>query len=164
MVQSNEIYSSFYKVRPHLKQPHRSLYYFPVPPLHCTALLPIALHLNFPIPVWLEDTARYAGLLLAPVEGFGLRPRLFLPFRQKKKLIYSVQWDVFQIWTCHYCHSIQMTKTKPYIYIQKKTFFLKKTPKTPTWKFEFLIENQMFNFCLTWLNHFEKKITMEIIY
>ena len=28
----------------------------------------------------LEGTARYAGLLLAPAEGFGLRPRLFLPF------------------------------------------------------------------------------------
>ena len=34
----------------------------------------------------LEDTARYAGLLLAPAEGFGLRPRLFLPFGQKKAL------------------------------------------------------------------------------
>ena len=34
----------------------------------------------------LEDTARYAGLLLAPAEGFGLRRRLFLPFAfgQKK--------------------------------------------------------------------------------
>ena len=35
----------------------------------------------------LEDTARYAGLLLAPAEGFGLRPRLFLPFGQKKCLL-----------------------------------------------------------------------------
>ena len=35
----------------------------------------------------LEDTARYAGLLLAPAEGFGLRPRLFLPFGQKKSLL-----------------------------------------------------------------------------
>ena len=32
----------------------------------------------------LEDTARYADLLLAPAEGFGLRPRLFLPLGQKK--------------------------------------------------------------------------------
>ena len=31
----------------------------------------------------LEDTARYAGLLLAPAEGFGLQPRLFLHFGQK---------------------------------------------------------------------------------
>ena len=31
----------------------------------------------------LEDTARYAGLLLAPAEGFSLRPRLFSPFSQK---------------------------------------------------------------------------------
>ena len=35
----------------------------------------------------LEDTARYAGLLLAPAEGFGLRPRLFLPFGQKKSFL-----------------------------------------------------------------------------
>ena len=34
--------------------------------------------------IMLEDTARYAGLLLASAEGFGLRPRLFLPFGQKK--------------------------------------------------------------------------------
>ena len=32
----------------------------------------------------LDDTARYAGLLLAPAEGFGHRPRLFLAFGQKK--------------------------------------------------------------------------------
>ena len=31
----------------------------------------------------LEGTAHYAGLVLAPAEGFGLRPRLFLPFGQK---------------------------------------------------------------------------------
>ena len=35
----------------------------------------------------LEGTARYAGLLLAPAEGFGLRPRLFLPFGQKMSLL-----------------------------------------------------------------------------
>ena len=35
----------------------------------------------------LEGTARYAGLLLAPAEGFGVRPRLFLPFGQKKSLL-----------------------------------------------------------------------------
>ena len=36
----------------------------------------------------LDGTARYAGLFLAPAEGFGLRPRLFLPFGQKKILLY----------------------------------------------------------------------------
>ena len=35
----------------------------------------------------LADTARYAGLLLAPAEGFGLRPRLILPLGQKKSLL-----------------------------------------------------------------------------
>ena len=39
---------------------------------------------NLGISEQLEGTARYAGLLLAPAEGFGLRPRLFLPFGQKK--------------------------------------------------------------------------------
>ena len=32
----------------------------------------------------LEDTARYAGLLLAPAEGFGLWPRLFCPSGKKR--------------------------------------------------------------------------------
>ena len=31
-----------------------------------------------------KDSARYAGLLLAPAECFGLGPRLFLPFGEKK--------------------------------------------------------------------------------
>ena len=37
--------------------------------------------------ITLEDTARYAGLLLAPAEGFGLWPTLFLPFGQKKSFL-----------------------------------------------------------------------------
>ena len=37
------------------------------------------IHLYFHLLILLEDTARYAGLLLAPAEGFGL----FLPFAQK---------------------------------------------------------------------------------
>ena len=44
---------------------------------------------NFPLSIIenyniLEDTARYVGLLLAPAEVFGLWPRFFLPFGQKK--------------------------------------------------------------------------------
>ena len=42
----------------------------------------------------LEDMAHYAGLLLAPVEGFGLRPRVFLPFGQKRELI-MLFWPIF---------------------------------------------------------------------
>ena len=38
---------------------------------------PICVILNYQT---LEDMARYAGLLLAPAEGFGLRPRLFMLF------------------------------------------------------------------------------------
>ena len=34
-----------------------------------------------------KDSARYAGLLLAPAECFGLGPRLFLPFGKKKSLL-----------------------------------------------------------------------------
>ena len=37
----------------------------------------------------LEDTARYAGLLLAPAEGFGLRPRAFFALRTKKRAYYA---------------------------------------------------------------------------
>ena len=33
----------------------------------------------------LEVTTRYAGILLAPAESFGLQPRLFLLFFCKKK-------------------------------------------------------------------------------
>ena len=44
---------------------------------------------KFPGLCLLEDTARYAGLLLAPAEGFCLRPRLFLPF-DKKRAFYAV--------------------------------------------------------------------------
>ena len=35
----------------------------------------------------IEDTARYAGLLLAPAEGFGLRLRFFYALRAKKEVI-----------------------------------------------------------------------------
>ena len=38
----------------------------------------------------LEGAARYAGLLLAPAEGFGLRPRPFFALRAKKDLFMSV--------------------------------------------------------------------------
>ena len=38
----------------------------------------------------LEGAARYAGLLLAPAEGFGLRPRPFFALRAKKYLFMSV--------------------------------------------------------------------------
>ena len=38
----------------------------------------------------LEGEARYAGLLLAPAEGFGLRPRPFFALRAKKDLFMSV--------------------------------------------------------------------------
>ena len=41
-----------------------------------------------------EDMARYAGLLLAPAEGFGLCPRPFLPFKQKREL-FMLFWPIF---------------------------------------------------------------------
>ena len=49
---------------------------------------------RLPYVISLEGTARYAGLLLAPAESFGLRPRLFLPFGQKKELIIQF-WPIF---------------------------------------------------------------------
>ena len=42
---------------------------------------------QLPSLLFLEDTARYAGLLLTPAEVFGLWPWLFLPFGQKKALL-----------------------------------------------------------------------------
>jgi hypothetical protein len=47
----------------------------------------------------LEDTARYAGLLLAPAEGFGLRPRLFFALRAKKEL-FMLFWPIFGNFWC----------------------------------------------------------------
>ena len=47
----------------------------------------------------LEDTARYAGLLLAPAEGFGLRPRLFFAIRAKKEL-FMLFWPIFGNFWC----------------------------------------------------------------
>ena len=41
----------------------------------------------------LEDTARCAGLLLAPAKGFGLWLNLFLPFGEKKLLM--LFWPIF---------------------------------------------------------------------
>ena len=42
----------------------------------------------------LEDTARYVGLLLAPAEGFGLRPRAVFALWAKKGLI-MLFWHIF---------------------------------------------------------------------
>ena len=45
----------------------------------------------------LEGAARYAGLLLAPAEGFGLRPRPFFALRAKKDLFMSVLAQILVI-------------------------------------------------------------------
>ena len=47
----------------------------------------------------LEDAARYAGLLLAPAEGFGLRPRAFFALRAKKGLI-MLFWPILGHFWC----------------------------------------------------------------
>ena len=52
----------------------------------------------------LEGAARYAGLLLAPAEGFGLRPRPVFALRAKTDLFMSV---LAQIW------DFLVTKFKP---------------------------------------------------
>ena len=43
----------------------------------------------------LEDTARYAGLILAPAEGFGLWPRLFFFALWAKKELIMLLWPIF---------------------------------------------------------------------
>ena len=45
----------------------------------------------------LEGAARYAGLLLAPAEGFGLWPRPFFALRAKKDLFMSVLAQILVI-------------------------------------------------------------------
>ena len=60
------------------------------------------------INISLEDMARSAGQLLAPVEGFGLRPRIFLPFGQIKGLL------------CHFWFLVITSVTLVVILIKKK--------------------------------------------
>ena len=38
----------------------------------------------------LKGTARYAGFLLAPAEGFGIWPRFFLPFGEKREFFFGL--------------------------------------------------------------------------
>ena len=45
----------------------------------------------------LEGTVRYAGLLLAPAEGCGIRPRFFYPSGQKRAF-----YAVFDFFFCHF--------------------------------------------------------------
>ena len=45
----------------------------------------------------IEGAARYVGLLLAPAEGFGLRPRPFFALRAKKDLFMSVVAQILVI-------------------------------------------------------------------
>ena len=45
----------------------------------------------------LEGAARYAGLLPAPAEGFGLRPMPFFALRAKKDLFMSVLAQILVI-------------------------------------------------------------------
>ena len=45
----------------------------------------------------LEGAARYAGLLQAPAEGFGLRPIPFFALRAKKNLFMSVLAQILVI-------------------------------------------------------------------
>ena len=48
----------------------------------------------------LEDTARYAGVLLAPAEGFGLRTSLFFAFFRAKKEVIMLFWPFFGNFWC----------------------------------------------------------------
>ena len=52
--------------------------------------------MQFHISCKLEGAARYAGLLLAPAEGFGLRPRPFFALRAKKDLFMSVLAQILE--------------------------------------------------------------------
>ena len=62
----------------------------PLPPLHSLRYVVGAACMYFVYACMsriyvLEGTPRYAGVLLAPAEGFGLRLRLFIALQAKKK-------------------------------------------------------------------------------
>ena len=71
----------------------------------------------------LEDTARYAGLLLAPTEGFG-RGRGFFTLRAKKELLTLFVPILSHLWC---------SEVTPVIFISKLSNFEKnqKNPKNP---------------------------------
>ena len=73
-------------------------------------------------PFWLvlEITDRYAGLLLAPAKGFGLRPRLFMLF-----------WLILGHFWCSVVTSLTLTskksqKSQKISKIPKKSLFFQK--------------------------------------
>ena len=63
------------------------------------------------IELWLilEGAARYEGLLLAPVEGFGLWPRLFLPFGQKNNFLAALSSSISQVIGLAACYLLLLT-------------------------------------------------------
>ena len=75
----------------------------------------------------LEGAARYAGLLLAPAEGFG--QAFFCPSGQKKRFLYY--------FGPHFCDFLKKIKHAIFFFflssnfkkIQKKYFFVEKTAK-----------------------------------
>ena len=52
-------------------------------------------HFILPFLMALEDTARYTGFLLAPVESFGLQPRLFLGLEANKNKPFIMWLPIF---------------------------------------------------------------------
>ena len=69
-------------------------------------------------PCGLEDTARFASFHLAPAEGFGLGPRLYFPFGQKK---------AFSVVLAYFCSFLVSKKSKKKFVIKKKISFTKDT-------------------------------------
>ena len=55
---------------------------------------------NYKLLLKLEDTARYAGLLLAPAEGFGLPPRIFFCSLGKRKEFIMLFWPILGNFWC----------------------------------------------------------------
>ena len=86
----------------------------------------------------LEDTACYAGLLLAPAEGFGLQPRDFLALRAKKGLI-ILFWPILGYIWCPVVTLVTLSsnlsnfkKNPKYTKkIQKNTKQILKNPENP---------------------------------
>ena len=77
----------------------------------------------------LEGTARYACLLLATAEGFGLRPKLFLPFGQKRAF-HAVFFLILDHFRCSVVTSVVFSSNLRNFFFNPIFLYIKINPKT----------------------------------
>ena len=87
----------------------------------------------------LEDTARYAGLLLAPAQGFGRGRGFFCP-SGKKKSFFMMFWPIFGNFWCpvvtvvtfiSYLSNFEKNSKKSKNFNRKSSFFFKSIKAKP---------------------------------